>query len=395
VASRSHQPLTSANTLAVVLVHVTTQSLISASPNPIPVPPGVQLGMTDIQWNAPSAQLVEIHVGAPDGPLFAKGGSSGSAETGEWVGSGTWFYLQDVTGGSPGNTLDQVLVTLQQQAAVFTANPNPIPQPLIGATTVSWNAPTATAVEIHIGSPSGTLFAAGGSVGSAVTGDWVTEGLIFFLQDVTDGKPLTPDNTLASFIAHVGQSTYFSASPNPVSNWVLVNGVPTGSTTLLWNVPFGFVQIYAGSPAGPVLIVPTAPNQGSVETGPIVTDGQAFYLDWYTNGPAGGPTSTTLLIAHLTPQAAPTLIADPNPASSQGTGLATTTLTWNAPAATSVEIHVGAPNGPLFTSGGNSGSATTGNWITNGELFYLQDVSGGKPLTSANTLAVAVVTLSN
>jgi hypothetical protein len=35
------------------------------------------------------------------------------------------------------------------------------------------------------------------------------------------------------------------------------------------------------------------------------------------------------------------------------------------------------------------GSATTGKWVQNGDKFYLQDVSGQKPLTSANTLAVA------
>jgi hypothetical protein len=33
------------------------------------------------------------------------------------------------------------------------------------------------------------------------------------------------------------------------------------------------------------------------------------------------------------------------------------------------------------------GSATTGDWITDGAVFYVQDVSGGKALTSANTLA--------
>jgi len=33
------------------------------------------------------------------------------------------------------------------------------------------------------------------------------------------------------------------------------------------------------------------------------------------------------------------------------------------------------------------GVATTGEWVTNGMVFYLQDATGGKPLTSANTLA--------
>jgi hypothetical protein len=33
----------------------------------------------------------------------------------------------------------------------------------------------------------------------------------------------------------------------------------------------------------------------------------------------------------------------------------------------------------------------TGQWVTNGMTFYLQDVSQGQPLTAANTLATLVV----
>src|ERR1700688_3644619 len=64
-------------------------------------------------------------------------------------------------------------------------------------------------------------------------------------------------------------------------------------------------------------------------------------------------------------------------------------ISWNAPNAANVEIHVGSPNDPLFASGGNHGSAQTGPWVTVGTTFYLQDVSGGKPLTANNTLATA------
>jgi hypothetical protein len=51
----------------------------------------------------------------------------------------------------------------------------------------------------------------------------------------------------------------------------------------------------------------------------------------------------------------------------------------------------GAPDGPLFAQGGSTGTAITGSWVANGELFYLQDITGGKPLTAANTLAVLIV----
>ena len=38
-----------------------------------------------------------FHVGSAAGALFAEGGSSGSQETGEWVGNGTVFVLVDAT----------------------------------------------------------------------------------------------------------------------------------------------------------------------------------------------------------------------------------------------------------------------------------------------------------
>jgi parallel beta-helix repeat protein len=88
----------------------------------------------------------------------------------------------------------------------LTASPNPVPvtgSALLGATTISWIAPGLTGVEVHIGSPDGPLFAAGGERGSATTGLWLTDGLTFYLQDVTGGKLLTADNTLATLVVLV------------------------------------------------------------------------------------------------------------------------------------------------------------------------------------------------
>ena len=71
----------------------------------------------------------------------------------------------------------------------------------------------------------------------------------------------------------------------------------------------------------------------------------------------------------------------------------TTTLRWTAPNAQIIEVHVGSPSGALLTHEGNRGSVTTGAWVTDGATFYLQDVTGGKPLTADNTMATAVVHL--
>ena len=87
--------------------------------------------------------------------------------------------------------------------ASLTASPNPIPVmgAADGTTTISWNAPNASYIEIHVGSPNGLLFASGGNLGSAQTGPWVTDGMTFYLLD--GGKPLTANNTLAKLTVHV------------------------------------------------------------------------------------------------------------------------------------------------------------------------------------------------
>ena len=92
--------------------------IITADPNPIREfsrPGG--LGMTTLEWSSLKTKAVEIHVGAPDGPLFQRSETSGKAVTGEWVHDGMIFYLQDVTDGLAltfANTLDIVRVATKR-----------------------------------------------------------------------------------------------------------------------------------------------------------------------------------------------------------------------------------------------------------------------------------------
>jgi len=91
-------------------------------------------------------------------------------------------------------------------SSTLTANPNPIPvtgAAVLGMTTISWMAPGTEAVEVRIGSPNGALFAGGNSRGSAQTGLWVPEGMTFYLQDISGGKPLTAENTLATVVVRL------------------------------------------------------------------------------------------------------------------------------------------------------------------------------------------------
>ena len=96
----------------------------------------------------------------------------------------------------------------------ITAKPNPIVPPegaLAGRTTLSWTSEGAESVEVHVGSPSGPLFSRQTESGSATTGDWVSDGMTFYLQDVSDGKPLSSENTLSEVrVTVTGQDR-----PNP------------------------------------------------------------------------------------------------------------------------------------------------------------------------------------
>jgi hypothetical protein len=98
----------------------------------------------------------------------------------------------------------------------------------------------------------------------------------------------------------------------------------------------------------------------------------------------------TPLQGRIAPQAGVQFRADPNPAPSLD-GLASVTLTWEAPNATEVEIRIGAPNGVSIGKHPPKGSTQTGRWVASGMTFYLQDISGGKPPTRENTLATVVV----
>jgi hypothetical protein len=86
--------------------------------------------------------------------------------------------------------------------------------------------------------------------------------------------------------------------------------------------------------------------------------------------------------------------ASPNPATKSSNGDAMTTISWSAPSGvTLVQVAIGSPTGPVFASGGPTGSLATGPWVSNGLTFYLQDISNGKALTAANTLGTVVVTV--
>ena len=156
-----------------------------------------------LNWNVPGAKATEVDVGSAAGPLLAYSASaSGWAHPSGWVSDGMNFVLCDVSAApcSPQTTVAVLaahFVTDPQDAAgpgssTLVAFPNPapaVPGQTLGQTTLYWRVPSAAAVELHVGSPTGPMLAAGGASGSATTGIWVTNGMAFFVQDVTNGRP--------------------------------------------------------------------------------------------------------------------------------------------------------------------------------------------------------------
>jgi uncharacterized protein (TIGR03437 family) len=368
----------------------TSSSLVSftASPNPI-VTTGT-LGQTTLTWDATGPQTIEIHIGTPDGPLFLQGGPSGSATTGNWITDGMTFYLEDVSNGktpSTVNTLASVVIRLgtPQSITSFTASEVDLPPGMsAGPSTVTWNAPASTAVEVHIGSATGPLFTAGGSSGSATTGFWVFPGTTFYLVDVSNPSAPFTLGTATPVVKENVAPTFFIT--NPIYATYNPNGELMGSATVTWDSPLtANAEVHIGSPTGPLFTA--GGSSGTASASGWVTNDMKFYL---VDSNTGAVLNTVTANVQLQPENGYLLLAQ-NPVQGDPNQTATATLTWSSSTASAVEVHVDSPNGPLFTAGGPQASVTTGNWVKNGQVFYLQDVSNGQPRTSQFTIATQTV----
>lgn len=275
----------------------------------------------------------------------------------------------------------------QKNTGTLSADPNPVPAGPsgLGETTLSWTS-TSNAVELHVNSPNGPLFAAGGSSGSSTTGPWVTNGMTFFLQDASQGNTTDPANTLASLTLHLGGAS-LTANPNPM---LVPQGTSAGQTTLSWMAPgHSSISIFRDSTSGPLVTTSTA-AYGSFTTPATVTDGTTFVLVDPSN-----PSNTLAQVTAHVQSIGGSITASPNPVNiAAGTPYGQTTLTWSAPTASTVEIHVNSPDGPLFASGQSTGSATTGTWVTSGMTFFLQNAGNGNPTNYSNTLATVTMQLT-
>jgi hypothetical protein len=320
----------------------------------------------------------DIRVGRPDGSLFAAGTKgSFSAATGKWVTDGLLFYLQMRGSDAPNGTLAVAKAKVKPAGNLactvqnFLASPNPIrTNGRFGTTTLTGSADCA--FDIRVNAPNGSLFTTGQKgTFSAQTDEWVTDGMTFYLQAQGDE---TDNGTLAVVAANVlpsGPSSCtvqnFSADPNPIRT-----GSQFGIAHLTGTVDCPY-DVRVGSADG-ALFATGEKGSISLTTGAWVRDGLSFYLQEH------GDTTEQGTLATVSIGVTPGISAPPCKASGFGfssspiraSGLyGSATLTGTVDC--SYDIRLFRPNGPLFASG-DSGpiSAGTGNWITEGMVFYLQ-----------------------
>ena len=122
----------------------------------------------------------------------------------------------------------------------ITASPNPIQvcDGGLGQTTIFWNVTgileededeEVAEVEVRVGSETGNLLAAGDITGNAETGEWVTDGMVFYLLDRATGDLL--DLVTVRFTEFGCPPPVLVASPNPIR----VCDMGLGETTLSWD----------------------------------------------------------------------------------------------------------------------------------------------------------------
>jgi hypothetical protein len=114
---------------------------------------------------------------------------------------------------SPSELQTEIAAAAQMAAlgqVSFHAEPNPVQFGPNGtaATTIIWVAPVPK-IQLRIGAPGGVLFAEGQSLGEAKTGAWVKPGMLFYLQDASNGDPTSPNHTLGKL-----EITAISTKPN-------------------------------------------------------------------------------------------------------------------------------------------------------------------------------------
>ena len=409
--------------------------LILANPNPITVCAEGELGQTTINWDVRSVleedeeqEEVEVRVGSETGNLFARGDRTGSALTGEWVSDGMTFYLLNRLNGELLDTITVTFTELGCPPPVVVVIPNPVQvcdDGGVGSATLSWDATDfAEEVEIRVGSVDGTLFLTGEPAGFQQSVE-VTEGMVFVLVGDTGNELDREVVTLTDEFCPLALTRILK--PDQQMTLLANSFLSTNSLVDPDSVDFsGWVDLDSDDRSVAGVFLTFDGDLGRIDGGPISSETLALAFlpevrirdDFTTQIDVVNPNNQTIrvvfdlfdltgsLVASVLRSVAPEgritlpvlgkdetlgqglfdnatgfnrILASPNPIQVCGGGRSgQTTISWNATGiAEQVEIRVGSVDGSLFGAGPATGSAETGQWVTEGMVFYLLDGATG------------------
>lgn len=379
---------TPSGTLANLTVQVKTgqgciATAFTASPNPIIT--NNTYGQTTV--TAATNCSFDIHIGAPDGPIFQKGRGYRSMLTGNWVSNQMNLYLQPDGDTSSADTLSVLTLVMQPVVSSCTVTTfSAVNNPIITTTRLNTDTIQADAncpYDIRVGSPNGALLGSGQGAMTTQTGNWVVNGLSFFLQ--LQGNT-TSAGTLSTFTVNTELPSQtipscaistFSANSNPLP-------AAGGSAAVSVNAKCAW-DLRLNDAAGSLLASGNGAGNATVTS---VADGTLVYLqpqgdtNWQHNLSiltlhAGAQSSTcTALVFSSTP-----IVADAS--------FGVTNIT--ADATCPYDIRIGSPDGGLFGSGEGLTSANTGNWVLFGQVFYLQRRGDTTPAGTLATNAAIII----
>ena len=259
----------------------------------------------------------------------------------------------------------------------ITLNPNPI-KICDGSTVVavSLTANAGVNYDVRIGSASGDLFArqAGNSQTVKETGNWVTNGMVFYLINTATGEVLGSET--AVFSAD-GCANSLTTSSNPVQ----VCSGTTAEVLITANASVAY-EIRVNSPSGDLFATQAGNTPVSKMTGKWVTDGMQFFLV-----KANTQTVLSELKINFTTTGCPSSISvNPSVIKACFSSSAEAKITAWAPV--DYEVRVSSPSGDLFAKklANTKLEQASGKWITNGLKFFV--INSATKETLAQTTAV-------
>ena len=181
------------------------------------------------------------------------------------------------------------------------------------------------------------------------------------------------------YFAQVAASIMGVEAEHRVLGGVILN--QNQPNNLYYEQTDGLLTVYNGGSSAVAALTPflAASNGSAYSLATALSEASSLGLPSLGNPPAVSPAVIT---------------ATPNPIPVTAGQDGVTSISWNAPSASIIQVRVNAPNGPILTDNFNTGSMSTGAWVTNGMTFFLQDASNGNPGAASSTLASVTVTLT-